>query len=177
MDKSIPKTYQLNAKLSYGRSPIKIQSLYSRFNGLEPISLDSPLVSQNQFRVDSGKKWYDLLQFADCFHFAISRKVKDLLEQEGITGWNSFPIEIVDEPTKDYHAFFVDAMVGKLTNLEALNAYETEVHEFDLSSWEGTDFFSHEDSLNIICTEKVKILLERKKVSNMELQEYLLRSK
>jgi hypothetical protein len=67
--------------------------------------------------------------------------------------------------------------VGRLTNLEALNAYETEVHEFDLSSWEGTDFFSHEDSLNIICTEKVKILLERKKVSNMELQEYLLRSK
>ena len=142
-----PNKDRVNAKLSYGRSPIKIQSLCKDFNGLKPITTSSPLIMNNVFEVDSGKKWYDIIQFADSFHFAISERIRNILEENHITGWDSIPIKIRGYPDKEYHVFYVDSVAGRLTNLEELNNYETEIHEFDLSSWNRTDFFTHEETL------------------------------
>ena len=171
-----PNTYNINTKLSYGRSPIKIQSLCEDFDGLKRITEDSPLLESNEFEVDSGKNWYDLIQFADSFHFAISERIKKLLEENAITGWNSFPIIIKNFPDKKYHTFFVNAIIGELKNLEQLNSYETEIHEFDRSSWQGTDFFSHSNTLSIICTEKVKKILKKNKTTNLEIEQYQIKN-
>ncbi|POR24152.1 hypothetical protein BWK58_08495 [Flavobacterium columnare] len=165
------KFYILDVKISYGRSPIKVQS-QTKYNKFEHLSDKSDIVKNNKFKVDSGKKWFDIIQFADSFKFAISEKVKDVLEINNITGWNCFPIEIENYPEQKYFVFYVTEIVGELTNLEALNNYETKKHEFDLNTWNGTDFFTNKNTLNIICSEKVKLLFEQNKITNVEITEY-----
>ncbi|MEM6723780.1 MAG: hypothetical protein AAF598_07055 [Bacteroidota bacterium] len=128
-----PTFYTVNTKLPYSRSPIKIQALTS-YDTLAPLDEHSILIKNNRFKVDFGKKWFDLLQFADSFQFAISKRMKHLLEEKECTGWSCFPIQIENHPDKEYYAFYVTAKVGKIQNLEALNNYETDQHEFDLNT-------------------------------------------
>lgn len=165
------KFYEVSAKLSYGRSPVKIQSIVA-YDTLAPLDENSVLVQNNLFRVDSGKKWHDVVQFADSFLFAISERVKQLLEANEISGWGSFPIQIEEHTDKEYHAFYVTSVVGEIQNLEALNNYETDIHEFDIETWKKTDFFTNEGTLNIVCAERAKNILEKGKVSNIEFEKY-----
>lgn len=166
-----PKFYIIDAKISYGRSPIKIQPQVE-YESFEHLSEKSILVENNKFKVASGKKWFDVIQFNDSFMFAISERLKSILETNNITGWNCFPVEIENYPEQKYYAFFVTEVVGKLTNLKALNNYETKIHEFDLNTWNGTDFFTNKDTLNNVCVEKVKLLFEENKITNIDIKEF-----
>lgn len=166
-----PTFYILNSKIPPVRSSVKIAASIE-YDSLVHLSSDSPLASRNQFKVAKGKKWVDLLPFADSFHFAISERLKLALEEKGYTGWACFPIEIIDHPEQRYFAFYPRATVGPITNLEAINAYETERHTFDLATWTGSDFFTNAETLLIIAKEEVKTLFEQMKVTNAEWTRY-----
>lgn len=165
------KLYIVDVKISYGRSPIKIQAQV-KYDTLKHLSEKSILKQNNKFKVDSGKKWFDIIQFSDSFMFAISEKLKKVLETNNINGWGCFPIEIENYSEQKYFAFYVSEVVGELTNLEALNNYETEKHQFDINTWSGSDFFTNQGSLNIICVEKVKLLFKKNKITNYCVKEY-----
>ena len=49
------KFYTVEAKISYGRSPIKIQS-QAKYDKFEHLSDKSDLFKNNKFNVDSGTK-------------------------------------------------------------------------------------------------------------------------
>lgn len=161
------KLYQFAG--AYKRTAIKIQS-YEKYNTLSLLSSDdTPLKKNPTFYIKEGKKLFDIVQFNDSMNFAISTKFKMLLEKNKFTGWSSFPIKI-DAVTEQYYAFMNVSKAGPILNLEALNNYETEFTEFDVSSWDGSDIFHLKDTLLNVCTEKVKMIIEDADISNIEIK-------
>lgn len=165
------KFYIFDARNTYNRSTIKIQSDVE-YDTLKPITKDSLLVKNNIFTVEKGKKWYDLIEYADSTFFAISENVKELFEKENLTGWGCFPIKIKEHEDKNYFAFYVDAIVGEFTNKDALLDNIDELIEFDMSTYKGTDFFSNKGTLLTACTLKVKEIVENNKITNIGFDKY-----
>ncbi|WP_395374758.1 hypothetical protein [Marinicella sp. W31] len=139
---------------------------------MSTISYDCDLKRYNDFKIAAGKKWADVLGFYDSTNVVISDRVKMALEDHNVRGWGSFPINIIGFEDKKYHAFFPVTVAGKITNLEAIFNYETEKREFDVSTWNGDEVFTNAETLNIVCTEKVKDLLESIKATNIEFSPY-----
>ena len=162
--------YQFETKVSYGRNPIKIQSAV-KYDTLENIKEDSPLINQNKFTVTSGKQWYDFLPFSDSFFFAISKRVKEIFEANNITGLAYFPI-LIENTDKEYFGFYITSYAGKILNLDEITSYETDKHEFDHQTWDGSEIFTLQETLLCICKQKVKDLLEKYKVTNVEVKPF-----
>jgi hypothetical protein len=131
------------------------------------LSNETPLIRNNIFRVKMGSKWYDIITFLDGVNFAISKKVKELLEEYKITGWSCFPIIIQGAEEKEYYAFQILSEAGRILNLETLNNYEEEFVKFDITTWNGTDFFTLEETGIAVCVPKVKELIEKAKITNI----------
>ena len=161
-----PTLYRLSAELSYRRSPVTLKASVPYDGSILP-GPDSPIARSNLCSRASGTKWYDLAQFFDSLQFAISDRVKSALLAEGITGWGSVALDIPEAPTA-YHLFFPTCTVGPILNLEALNNYETEIIDFDLSTWDGSDVFTLRDTLYILVAERVHRVLEEIKATNAD---------
>ena len=151
---------------AHKKSAIKIQSEV-KYNTLDILQSDSLLIQNNVFNLDYGKKLFDILQFSDSSNFAISKRVKELLEINNITGWACFPI-VIRGISEAYFAFQTLSKAGKILNLEKVNNYETENCEFDISTWDGSDIFNLEETLLSVCTPRVKEILEKAGVTNIE---------
>ncbi len=152
---------------AYKRSSIKIHTDLE-YNTLELLNEETLLLKAPSFYVFQGKKEFDILQFSHSSCFAISEKLKSILEDNQITGWSCFPINIKGIENK-YFAFQNLSKAGPLTNLEALNNYETEFREFDINTWNGSDIFHLKDTLLNVCTERVKSIFESSKITNIEI--------
>jgi hypothetical protein len=126
------------------------------------------LIHENEFYVDQGKNWFDIVRFQDIPNFAISQKVKDLFEENNITGWTCFPIIIKDYSDKSYYGFQILSKAGKILNLEKLSNYIDKYHEFDISAWNGSEIFTLEETGITACTGKVKELCENAKITNIK---------
>lgn len=159
--------YQLQSKLSYGRSPVKIEALIE-YDTLENISLDSPLIKNNKFKIIKGTKWFDFLPFNNSFDFAVSKNVKDTLEENNIKGISFFPITIENHNEMEYFCFAVTSIAEKILNLEKLNNYKDDYTEFDIKTWNGSDIFNLNETGLIVCTKRVKDILTEKKFTNFE---------
>ena len=61
------------------------------------------------------------------------------------------------ETTKKHH-----------TNID-LHNYHWVVDEFDINSWDGSDFFNPSGTAITFCTEKIRDLFAMNKISNVEL--------
>jgi hypothetical protein len=165
IDTMIEKFYRLGSL--YKKNAYKILPKF-QYNSLENLDKNSPLISENKFYIDSGGKKYDLINFADGHNFAISEKFKRVLEESKITGWSCFPIEIEDIEDV-YYGFQNLGQAGPILNLEALNNYETEIYAFDIDFWDKKDIFNFEKTLVNVCTQKVKEIIEKNKITNIEL--------
>ena len=150
---------------AYKRGAFRIQSKV-KYDTLKIIDESTPLIKENNFTVVKGKKSFDLVHFDDSVFFAISSKFKGLLEIENVTGWGSFPIQIEDLDD-EYYGIYIKSKAGPILNLDALNNYETEAVEFDLSTWDGSDIFNLQDTLLYVCTARVREIIEKAKITNV----------
>lgn len=146
---------------------IRIQSNI-KYNTLSVINSETPLINSNKFIIAKGLKLFDIVQFDDSLNFSISKKVKNILETNHVTGWSCFPI-VIEGINEEYFAFQILSKAGPILNIEAVNNYETENREFDIKTWDGSDIFNLEGTLLIVITPRVKVLLEKAKVSNLEI--------
>lgn len=137
------------------------------YDTLKLVGKSSPLQISNEFTVARGSKWFDVVQFDDSLNFAISQKMKDALTRHRFSGWDCFSIVIDGAPQK-YFGFQTFGRAGPILNLEALNNYDTDVTEFDLSTWDGSDIFNLEETLIMACTPRVKEILEQADIGNLE---------
>ncbi len=160
--------YRIQSKISYGRSPIKIEANI-KYDTLKNITKESPLIENNVFKVMSGTKWFDILPFNNSHDFAISEKVKNALETNNINGIWYFPIIIENYPDKLYFCFAITSIAGEILNLKKINNYEDEYRNFDIKTWDGSEIFNLEKTGNIVCTKKVKDILTVQKITNIEI--------
>lgn len=114
-------------------------------------------------KVIKGNKYFDICYFADPFNFSISEKLKNILLENGFTGWDTYPLEIEDSKEK-YYGFKVLGKCGPLKR--PAEPGWVAGYEFDLKSWDGSDFFCPQETLHTFFTEKVKNVIEKNKITN-----------
>ncbi len=111
----------------------------------------------------------------------VSSRVVDLLREHGITGWDTYPVEVYGrkgEPLPGYHGFAVtgpecrrDRSRSQILTRQAVPGGKPfQVYKglyFDESHWDGSDIFLVRPFGGIVVTEKVYRLFKRAKVSNV----------
>jgi hypothetical protein len=128
----------------------------ARFTPVEPFEM----------KITEGRKLYDIVGFQDTSNFAISERLYFLLKENHITGWKGYEISIkgVDEK---YYGLQVIGRCGELEEPKEAGFYIG--FKFDCGSWDKSDLFSPDETVLLFCTKKVRDLLKKNKITNVEL--------
>jgi hypothetical protein len=122
--------------------------------------LRSPIITENRIIFAHGKNYYDLLDYDDSILFCVSEKFKYIIESNGLTGLDFYPLEYIDNERSYYGIKFLCYNVKLLPSTPYKNY-------FDIRGWDGSDFFLFEGTRAKVCTEKAKIILEKNKVNGI----------
>ncbi len=113
--------------------------------GIYPEWIEFPIV----FRVVRGNKFRDIID-TESFNtnMLISDRLKDLLEQEKVSGWQSYPIKLYDKKgsvVTGYHGFSVIGRGGEFEDKDEIPIMERVIKnikwKYRISNWDGSDFF------------------------------------
>jgi len=144
------------------------------------VELDSPLV----FSYYSGAKAYDLVGTGWASLFLFSQKIVLALEQNGISGWKTYPAKVFDNKAKELTGYSLFSVTGRCGPIDPSkgeivwkappvpegNPFQVKRGlYFESSSWDGNDIFIPKGSRAIVITEKVKQILTNIKVTNVEM--------
>lgn len=150
--------------LAHKRGEIQIEGAvhYDIYSKVSDISKTT-----KEFIVVKGKKTFDFIGLCDPWNMAISENVKKLLEDNLITGWKAYPIEVKGV---DLQYYLFDVVVkSEMKCKYDINGYkEYGSIEIDEQTIDNSDFFCVGDTAIIACTEKVKTLFESNKITNVE---------
>ena len=114
-------------------------------------------------KIVKGTKFYDVAYFNDPFNFAISENLKNVLVENEISGWDCYPLEI-EGTDKKYYGFTVTGRCGPIKKPSTKGWVKG--YEFDLDSWDKSDFFRPDETLHVFFNEKVKLIIEKEKITN-----------
>ncbi len=134
--------------------------------GKYPEWLEFPVI----FHQFEGNKLRDILDMGcGSFPFVISNRMKNLLEENQVTGWNSFPIIIFDKKENVIPGYYGFSITGRGGDYEGSNMpgwLDRKPWKYNLSNWDGSDIFFI--SGTVIVTERIKIILEKNKIDKTE---------
>lgn len=139
--------------------------------GNYPNWLDFP-VFFHQITGSSGRKLRDVLDTTFLDFYLISQRLKDILTSNGVTGWETYPVRVLDNKENEihgYHGFSVTGRGGevKYTNDDIFHHKTPEEVLYDIRQWDGSDIFYILGG-GIWMTERVYQLLKKEKVSALE---------
>jgi hypothetical protein len=161
MDKQI--FYYFNGVSKH--AAVKVKPL-SPVNSAVLFDLRNPIVSENKIIFASGKNYYDLIDFYESILFCVSERFKDIIDSNGLTGLDFYPLEYLNNERKYYGIRF------KTHNVKLLHQTPYEMF-FDIREWDGSDFFLFEGTRAKVCTEKAKLILEKNKVGGIRFVDYI----
>jgi hypothetical protein len=121
-----------------------------------------------EMEITEGDKLYDIIGFQDTSNFAISDRLYSLLKEHRITGWKAYEINIKGVNEK-YHGLQVTGRCGKLKQPKKAGFYTG--YKFDYNNWDKSDLFSPNETVLLFCTKKVRDLLTKNKITNIELKD------
>ena len=130
-----------------------------------------------------GKKFRDILDMRWPGAYLISDRMKGILEENGITGWKSYPVVIYDKKGGTIEGYNGFSVVGRSGPMD-LKSQPTEYYVrfdgsvsnrldyiggwFDLNTWDGSDIFILEDSLWTIMTARLYKILRKEKITALD---------
>lgn len=154
-------------RLGDRRSAVHIESLveYDIFSDVH-----KTLKEHNRFRVYKGKKFFDLIGLKDPWNFAISKKFKDFLELNNVTGWDCYPI-IIEKSDLQYYVFQVIAHANLLCKYDKDGDMKYGTIRVEKSSWDGSDIFLLGKGGIKVVSDKLRLLIEKAKITNVEFEE------
>ncbi len=113
-----------------------------------------------------GKYLYDVLSFDDGVNMAISERLYLLLKENHITGWKTYPLSI--ENVKDkYYGFQITGRSGGLLEPKEQGFYKG--YDFNIDTWDSSDFFSPKDTHLRFITQRLKALLKGNDITNIDI--------
>ncbi len=133
------------------------------------------------FKQEYGKKFNDILDTGYAGFYIISDRMKSVLEENRLTGWNVFPITLYDKKGKEisgYHGFSVIGHCGpviykkseiiekRLVPTGPICKYYKGVW---IEDWDETDFFTPKGTYQTFITKKAADVLKKNRVTNMYL--------
>ena len=158
-DKDYDKLREIRKKLTLGD-----------FEGLEV-----PVIFREDR--DSGKRFRDVLDNRGG-EMLISDRLKQLLFDNNITGWKSYPIRMYDKRGNEvygYSGFSVTGRCGGTLEYRTdkvcyANGYRFfEGLSFDIAQWDGSDIFMVNGNRSIIITKLVYKLFKENKIDAIEM--------
>ncbi len=131
--------------------------------------LKTGIYNPNPLKVikSQGRKAYDIVRLQDVFNFLISPKLLKALESNDLTGWKTYAIES-DIELDGYKGFQCTSTCG--SPIRPKNSGFVTGYDFDLKTWDGSDFFIPETTMMIICSNKAKEVIDSFKIKNIELE-------
>ena len=145
------------------------QLLYGDENGSYPEYIDFPVV----YRHEEGKKMRDMLDMRFDGHcFLISDRMKQMMEENNITGWKSYPVLIYDKKGNEingYHGFTVTGRGGEMRFLippsEIFSDNSCQCIHWEQKQWDGSDIFRIRPNY-LIVTERTMRLFKKNKITS-----------
>lgn len=133
------------------------------------------------FKQECGNRLEDILYTGCVTLYLISDRMKFILEKNNITGWKTFPIVVHDKKGKEvvgYHGFSITGRCD-LISYENSKIIEKKyvptgpiVRYYvgaEVENWGGTDFFTPQNTYQILVTKKTADLLKENKITNVDL--------
>lgn len=126
-----------------------------------------------------GKKFFDFNMVTAGLNL-ISERVYRLLMENDITGWNGIPAVIYKHEELKYYLLTITGRCGPIDKSKTLVVDSTTLISgqtvkayqglyFSEDSWDKSDMFVSEYVNHTFITEKVKTILEKNKVTNIEI--------
>ena len=143
-------------------------------------NIDFPVI----FRQEYGKKITDMLDTGFVSLFLISDKMLRVLEENKITGWETYPVKVYDKKGNEvegYHGFSITGRSGPVNydNSEIIkkqlapkgppSKYYKGLY-FGYEEWDGSDFFITKGSFHIIVTKKVVQAVKKAQLTNIRFE-------
>jgi hypothetical protein len=120
---------------------------------------------EEKFKICGGTKAGDLAYLG--IHKCFSDLFIDLMHANGITNFSKYPFMIQNK--KDIPQYYwLDIACKKIKKYKVKKKGYMSLGSiyFDIKDWGSEDLFTLEDTLVILCTEKVKKIVERNKLKN-----------
>jgi len=136
------------------------------------------------FKQGYGEKLQDVLDTGWAGLYLISDKMKDILEDNNLIGWEAFSVKILDkykQEIQNYHGLSITGRCGPIDYSKSeiiekrlvpngpLVKYYKGMH-IGLDKWDGSDFFIPEKDFDIIITQRVANILKENKLTNIKLE-------
>lgn len=151
-------------RLKHSRSEIQIESIkhYDIYSKISTIA-----EFHNDFKIYKWNKFYDLIGLVDPWNLAISEKFKSILEVNNIKGWKCYPIKIENVNT-NYFLLEIIGYVGIVREYDKDGDRIYGTTEVETKTWDGSDIFHIGETGIRVCTPKLKEIIEKAKISNIE---------
>lgn len=143
-------------------------------------NIEFPVVYKQNY----GKQWRDMLETGWLNFWPVSDRMIQVLEENEITGWKTFPIIIYDKKgnkVDGYHGFSVIGRAGAVewdkrepVKIKGVDK-KTEFDYFkgfpiDMEPWDGSDIFIPGNDRAIITTERAAEIMNKAKLTNISFE-------
>jgi hypothetical protein len=134
------------------------------------------------FKQKYGHKLLDIIDTGCVGLFLISDKLKTVLENNSLTGWKIFSIEVYDKKDNLVLGYHGLSVTGRC---ESASFNQSKIIEkqfistgpickyykgISITQWDGTDFFSPKTKYQTFITQKAANLLKKNKITNMQIE-------
>ena len=108
------------------------------------------------FKQSTGKNFHDMLDTGWPSLYLISDKMENVLEQNNLTGWKTFPVQVIDKKGSEVKGYQGLSITGRCGPVDYTKCEIIEKRAFPdaplvkyykglyvgLDKWDGSDFFS-----------------------------------
>lgn len=156
--------YEILPDDKYGE--IRVESLLPYEHGLLYKCKQLPVMSL-PVKVSEGRRWYDVVRLQDIVNFTLSERVYRQLCEAKLTGWCSYDVDIIGVDKK-YYGFQVIGSCGELKRPDQPGFIKG--LDFDIETWDGSDFFSPQGTYSTLCTEKAHDTINAIGITNISME-------
>lgn len=134
-----------------------------------------------KFKQLYGNRLDDILDTGWPGLFLISDKMKTILNENNLTGWKTFPVQILDKQNNKILGYNGLSIIGRCGQIDFSKSEIIEKRHvpngplvkfykgfhIDLENWNNTDLFLSEKNFGTIITQRTAELLKSNKLSNI----------
>jgi hypothetical protein len=180
-DMNLPNFFSFSSKLASSTFPAHLADSKIDHHKLikgDYTEIDFPVI----FKQKHGDKLLDLLDTGCVGLFLISDKLKMVLEENHLTGWETFSVKISDKNDNlipGYHGLSITGRCES-TSFDQSNIIEKQLvstgpickyyRGISINQWDGSDLFSPEKKYQTFITQKTANLLKKNKITNLQLE-------
>jgi hypothetical protein len=176
-----PVFFSFSSKLSSSTFQVQLADLKVDYHKLikgDYTGVGFPIIFKQKY----GNKLLDIIDTGCAGLFLISDKLKEVLENNRLTGWKTFSVEIHDTRNNHISGYHGLSVTGRCesTSFEQSEIIEKQLvatgpvrkyyKGISINRWDGADFFSPEKKYQTFVSQKASDLLKKNKITNLQLE-------